>query len=823
YLLLRFSPYVNTQYITPAYSSADTLLFDLRALVTAGSLYEPDDGYEMQFFTTWEPQCQAVHDVAITIPTEVKMHWETGLEAYDNPTSYSPEIQHYAPALELSNVSASTQDGLSESVEWTIGVSNTKINSASPYSFMSFYSPSGEISVSDLSLNGGGSLTAANGIYQLGTLNANSNQQYVITADYTSCSLDTLYVYAGWNCDSFPTSLSTFPCEIDTFILRVDPKPSAVQLNVSNQPSGSIGLCQNLDYTFAITSTQMANVVDLQVEVYHNNSGLDWVNGTAEIEYPSGTGYRVVTDPDSIAGGFRFTLGNYDATLASEGLEGLGGSSVANRTVNMRFNTQANCDFLSGDVFYVRLTGAQPCGSPISVLRVMDPISVTGVVAPYNTTITNNATTLEGCGQTHDFRIKVVPDGTTGSGDKIRLTVPEDISYVNSSFTAVRNAPNAGTMTSTSLGSLGNLYTWDMPSGVAAADSIIFMIQLSTASGAACSSGELLATVQTTFDANVICGGSNCPDYFGNSGSASTYLTIEKPDLNIDQLSSGVSASGGDYIFGLNWVLENTGSALSAVQSTIEFYVDLDSSLDYSAGDRYFGAYSSTLSIAAGASLALNTTLTVDQDSADLTKPILAVVRREPANSAGPSQCLCDTLTVAASMDVVLPLVWQDIRVTALPNANIVNWSAITESGDFVIERKLVQQEVWEDLFQMPASPNASSQAFAYEDLTNAPIAYYRIRHIDADGIAIWSPVVYAQRGIGDLVQLQPNPARDWIEFSSAKSGAYRILDLQGRTLARGTLKAGRSRVEIKQLAAGFYLVEADIESVRQNWKLEVR
>ncbi|MFK7925830.1 MAG: hypothetical protein AB8H47_28030, partial [Bacteroidia bacterium] len=823
YLLLRYSPYVNTQYISPAYSSVDTLLFDLSALVAANSLIEPDDGYELQFFTTWEPQCYAVHNVAIRIPTEVIMHWEEGLEAYAAPSSYSPEIQHNAPALELSNVSGSTQDGLSESVEWIIGISNTTLNSAAPYSFLSFYSPSGEISVSSVTNSGGSALTESNGIYQLGTLSANSSQQYSINASYSSCSLDTLYVYAGWNCDSFPTTLSAFLCEIDTFIFRVDPQPSAVQLNVTNQPSGSISLCQNLDYTFAITSTQMANVVDLAIEVYHNNSGLDWVNGTAEIEYPSGTGYRVVTDPDSIAGGFRFTLGDYDATLDSEGLEGLGGSSAANRTANIRFNTQANCDFLSGDVFYVRLTGAQPCGSPISVLRVMDPVSVTGVLAPYNTTITNNASTLEGCSQNHDFRIKVVPDGTTASGDKIRLSVPADVTYVSNSFTALRNAPTAGSMTSTSLGSLGTRYVWDMPSSIAAGDSIIFLIQLTTTNNAACSSDELLATVQTIFDANVVCGGSNCPDYYGSSGSASTYLTIDKPDLSVDQLSSSVSASGTDYLFGLNWVLQNAGSAINAVQTTVEFYLDLDSSLSFSVGDRYFGAYSHTLSIADGGSQSLNTTLTVDQDSADLSKALLAIVRRDPGNSAGPSQCLCDSLSFAASMDVVLPLLWQDIRVTAGPNANTLMWEAIIESGYFTVERKLLNEETWQDITQLATQKNTSQQDFRYADPSNASIAYYRVRHTDASGLSNWSPVVYAQRDQGYLVQLQPNPAKDWLELNTPIAGSYRLLDMQGRTLKQGALPTGRSRIEIKNIAAGFYLMEVDVENIRQNWKLEIR
>ncbi|MEL6590101.1 MAG: T9SS type A sorting domain-containing protein, partial [Bacteroidota bacterium] len=822
YLLLRYSPYVNTQYVTPAYTSADTLLFDLRALVNAGGLLEPDDGYELQFFTTWEPHCYSQHNSAIEVPTEVIMHWEEGLEAYDNPTTYLPEIQHYAPAIELSNVSASTQDGLSSSVDWTISLSNTTLNSASPYTFLAFASPSGLISVSDVTNSSGGSLTANNNIYELGTLSANSNQQYTLTADYSSCSLDTLYVFAGWNCDAYPTDLSSFACEIDTFILRVDPKPSAVQLNVVSQPSGSIALCQDLDYTFAITSTQMANVVDLVVDVYHNNSGLEWVDGTAEIEYPSGSGFRTVTNPDTIPGGFRFALDNYDATLASEGLEGLGGTSAANRTVNIRFNTQANCDFISGDVFYVQLSGAQPCGSPVSVLRVMDPISVSGVVAPYNTTITNTANSLEGCNQQHDFRIKLIPDGTTGSGDKIRLNIPEGVDMVGGSFSAVRNAPNSATMISSSLGSLGMRYEWDMPVSVAAGDSIIFMVQLSSGDDTGCGDNSLLATVQTTFDANVVCGGTNCPTYYGSSGSASTYLQLEKPDLTLDQLSSGVSDAGTDYIFGIYWVLQNLGSDLDATTTTVEFFVDLDSSLTYSAGDRYLGSYSNPVSIPSGSSQALNTSLTVPKDSADLNKPLLGLVRQSPGSGAGPAQCLCDSLNLAASMDVVLPLVWQELRVTASPNANLVHWVAEVQDGSFVVERRSPKEENWHDLSPEIVAEN-QVQTYEYPDLDKSVLTYYRVRHTDLGGEQSWSPIVLAERFGAWQASIQPNPAKEWVEIEAPIGTHYRLLDTHGRPLQRGQLDQDKIRLALKELPAGIYLIQLEREHQQQSWKLEVR
>ncbi|MEL7342100.1 MAG: T9SS type A sorting domain-containing protein, partial [Bacteroidota bacterium] len=327
---------------------------------------------------------------------------------------------------------------------------------------------------------------------------------------------------------------------------------------------------------------------------------------------------------------------------------------------------------------------------------------------------------------------------------------------------------------------------------------------------------------QTTFDANVVCGGSSCPSYYGSSGSASTYLQVEKPDLELDQLSSSVSDAGTDYVFGIYWVLQNLGSELDAASTTVEFFVDLDSSMTYSAGDRYLGAYSNTISMAAGSSQALNTSLTVPKDSADLSKALIGLVRQSPDPLAGPNQCLCDSLNFAASMDVVLPLVWQEVGATASSNATVVHWVAEVADGSFVVEKRSPKELKWQDL-SSSISRQDSSQAYVYEDLDKSVRTYYRIRHTDAAGVQTWSPVVMADRSANWQASIQPNPAHDWVEIVAPAGSTYRLIDTQGQRLRQGALTEGRLKLGLTELPSGIYLIQVEREQQQQSWKLEVR
>ncbi|MEM6801511.1 MAG: hypothetical protein AAF696_08905, partial [Bacteroidota bacterium] len=381
-LLLRFSPYIETLNLNPVDPNANPLVFDLKALVDNGTLDYPDDGYELQFFTTWLPECDAVSNQQVNVPVEGRFRWAPGLSAYDVPKNYLPTIRHNTPDISLNNQSAATQDGLRREVNWDMQVTNNSISSNSPYTWMAFYSPSGEIQVVDLIDANGNPISQTNGIYELGLINTSATSTYQVQAEYDQCSIDTLMVYTGWECAGYPANLA-IACQTDSFLLRIDPKPADGQISLNTTVSDTVSLFEPISYDLAILSTQIANLDEIVLEIFHPNSGLDFISASAELEYPIGSGYQPIADPVSIAGGYRFTMANYDTTLAAEGLAGLASGAANYRQFNIRFDLAPNCNFTSGETFLINLLANIPCGDPLLIQRIMEPIFIDGGIAPY--------------------------------------------------------------------------------------------------------------------------------------------------------------------------------------------------------------------------------------------------------------------------------------------------------------------------------------------------------------------------------------------------------------------------------------------------------
>ncbi|GAB3590029.1 hypothetical protein GCM10027345_44460 [Hymenobacter daeguensis] len=101
---------------------------------------------------------------------------------------------------------------------------------------------------------------------------------------------------------------------------------------------------------------------------------------------------------------------------------------------------------------------------------------------------------------------------------------------------------------------------------------------------------------------------------------------------------------------------------------------------------------------------------------------------------------------------------------------------------------------------QAPGSPSAQ-----------API-YYRLRQVDLDGTATYSPVRVVTAGGKVDLALYPNPAREAVAVTGLPAGAaVTVLDALGRTVAAATAEAdGTARLTLPTgLAAGVYAVRS--------------
>lgn len=814
YLFIRFSPYSKSYTPTPLNANADTLLFDLKSLVDAGTIIRPDDGYEMQFFTSWQPSCHVEDGMDMAVPVLTEFYWEEGLELYDSTRNYAPAISHTGAELQINNVSSSTQDGLEDTVSWTIQVQNTSSTSDATYSWLAFANTSGNILVTDVvdQDGGGGSLSVSNGIYQLGTISKSNDNEYVISATYSDCSLDTLYVYTGWNCDGYPSGIGDYSCELDTFLLRVDPKPSSAQITILSSPSSPASLCTDLSYEIQVSSTQMANVENIVLDIYHPTAGIGLVAGTAQIAYPANASYNSIAAPDSISGGFRFTMADYHADLASNGLEGLGGSDVNNRSLKIKFDIQTNCDFSSGDIIYLNLSGNRPCGGSVSAQQSSDALQISGVTAPYSTNISISADSVIGCDQRSNVRVSLYPvGGTTSSSDKIQVSIPEGMRY-EGNFSDIYQAPSDSVPGSTSLGSLGTELSWDMPGGIASGDSIIFEFALSTDTSTGCSNSVKYISVSTSYQATVSCGGSNCPDYFGSSGNSATYLTLSKPDLSVDYLAHNSSISGSNRNYTIQTNLLNSGSALDGSDSTtVEYYCDTDSSGTLTGGDVYIGTFKDKIIIGQSSQYSFTHSLSTPVASCDAEKPLLAIIRTVPAYLSNSSQCLCDTFYLKQASDVSLPLSWLFTRAIEQAEGISLVWDFIPteESQSFQLFKKTMYSAQWE-AFGAVAIPSSHSylQRFSFLDRNSLHTTAYRIGHISMDGSIDYSRSILVSHSKGPSIDVYPNPTDGKIIIQYPQDLDFSLYNSIGQRLMEGRISRQDGLLDISHLPSGIYLLD---------------
>ena len=120
------------------------------------------------------------------------------------------------------------------------------------------------------------------------------------------------------------------------------------------------------------------------------------------------------------------------------------------------------------------------------------------------------------------------------------------------------------------------------------------------------------------------------------------------------------------------------------------------------------------------------------------------------------------------------------------------------------------------------------AQAYAYTDEAALPAgpSYYRLRQVDADGTATYSPVRVVSRGSTAALALPyPNPTADYtgLDLSALPSGEYQLLvtDLTGRTVATQSAQGGQvASLNLRALAAGTYLVRLTGGASTFKWRV---
>ncbi|MBO2012156.1 T9SS type A sorting domain-containing protein [Hymenobacter negativus] len=164
-----------------------------------------------------------------------------------------------------------------------------------------------------------------------------------------------------------------------------------------------------------------------------------------------------------------------------------------------------------------------------------------------------------------------------------------------------------------------------------------------------------------------------------------------------------------------------------------------------------------------------------------------------------------------------LPVELTSFTASAEGKAVYLQWTTASEhnSAYFAVERSH-DGHVFVPINQQPSQgTKASPTQYTFRDeLLAVGITYYRIRQVDAEGVATYSSVrsVQSDRASATSLALFPNPAMATATLTGAVPGAtVQVCDMLGRLVFRTTTDATGAAALIlpKGLPAGVYLVRS--------------
>lgn len=162
---------------------------------------------------------------------------------------------------------------------------------------------------------------------------------------------------------------------------------------------------------------------------------------------------------------------------------------------------------------------------------------------------------------------------------------------------------------------------------------------------------------------------------------------------------------------------------------------------------------------------------------------------------------------------------------------NVLEWTTATESNSrsFVIERSVTGRSAWTKVGEVVAA-GQSNEALQYRmiDERPLPLAYYRLRSIDQNGLSELSNTVILERKGEGTVSVYPVPASETIQLdyhsNTVGTSLLTITDVMGRVVHQSTLNTteglNTKTLAIGDFSAGVYFLTLEQNEERMTSKI---
>ena len=168
--------------------------------------------------------------------------------------------------------------------------------------------------------------------------------------------------------------------------------------------------------------------------------------------------------------------------------------------------------------------------------------------------------------------------------------------------------------------------------------------------------------------------------------------------------------------------------------------------------------------------------------------------------------------TDAAAATNPLPVQLAAFAATRQPGGAVaLAWATASEinSARFEVERSPDGRTFALVATVVAQGASAAPRSYAARDAAApASALYYRLRLVDADGAAAYSPVAVVAGSQPTAPVLAPNPAHDYLRLAAALPTTYTVRSVLGHIVLSGAVAGGPTLVPVAGLPAGIYFLE---------------
>lgn len=815
-------PYVS---INGSALTGTTVVFDVRAALTANPAWRiQSEGTTYTFGMDARGGCATPN--AFSIQGRQAGHlfdWPTATSQATFSDSARTQVSSTYSLLNKPNVNLSSPDATvtpsSDTASWSLLLQNS---SGQPAAF-NFIRLTPNASFTDIvvSVNNVPITPNADGLYELGNINAGITNTVTVFANTNSCALDSIQIESGWDCAAYPSGadLQGYACW-KVLWLKADPLPSQIQLSVDRQPlAPTISLCTTDTMIFKMNSA-LANYSDNPQFRVTIPDGLSIT--VAEIEYPEGSGNWETITPVIDNGIYVYNIEDHSG-VGDAGLPGtVSNPGTANRAARLRLTYSTTCDFVSGSKVSVQQRADRPCGSAIStdlgfngIVRA-NPINITGAASPGIVGFNLGLSPADiSCG-TSTVSGNITPSGaSTMAGDTIVVTIPAGIEYAGNFVSADGMTVAAGYPVAGPGGT--QILKLKVPEGVTSGNQVNYSFDVRAAYvDFGCGKLDISSQMERT-SAPLLCNGLACPN--GSKfvvGSAENQISVAKPELVLTGFDyvSGSFAEGGTATVAVT-VANN--SLLQAPANTyyVEFFCGSNAT-----------PFTSVLfpsEIPQGGSITENLTINIPS-APDCVNGESMIIKIRPLTAANQQQCMC-TETSRGILNV-LPVVLSNFSARQSGCKINLQWHSETELN---FRKYEVEFSTNGRIFTAAGSVEARGSNATY-NFSHQPAqgrVYYRLRLIDNNGSTRYSDIIAMNLSCtGKNVLVYPNPVNSILNvnlsgFTSVANG--RLFNSTGQLITTQQLINGTNRISVDKLATGTYaLVVTEANGEQQVYKVQV-